>query len=177
MQALALDEVWWLVSPQNPLKPEEGMATLAERFDSALVAARHRRLRVCTIEIQLGTRYTADTIAIMRKRFPRARFVWLMGADNLAQIHRWRQWRKLFTEVPIAALDRSPYSYAALAGPAARRYAQTRIANRGASILADQPAPAWVFLRQPLHPASATAIRASRGRLKGAGKGAAGRGK
>jgi len=138
------------------------MATLAERYDSALVVARHPRLRVSAIEIHLGTRYTADTLAALRRRFPRTRFVWLMGADNLAQIHRWRSWRKVFAQVPIAALDRSPYSYTALVNPAARRFAQARVSNRAATHLADQPAPAWIFVRQPLHPASATAIRAVR---------------
>jgi len=160
LRALALDEIWWLVSPQNPLKPEDGMATLADRFDSALAVARHVRMRVSAIEIHLGTRFSADTLAMLRIRFPRARFVWLMGADNLAQIQRWRRWGKVFSEVPIAALDRSPYSYRALASPAAHRFAHRRIAGRGVSALADRSAPAWAFLRQPLHPASATAIRA-----------------
>jgi nicotinate-nucleotide adenylyltransferase len=160
LRALALDEVWWLVSPQNPLKPEDGMATLAERFDSALAVAKHPRLRVSAIEIHIGTRFTVDTMVELRRRFPRTRFVWLMGADNLAQIHRWRFWHKVFTSVPIAALDRSPYSYSASASPAARRFARARVPNRGAQVLADLQAPAWVFLRQPIHPASATAIRA-----------------
>ena len=160
LRALDLDEVWWLVSPQNPLKPEEGMATLADRFDSALVMARHPRLRVSAIEIHLGTQFTADTLAALRRRFPLTRFVWLIGADNLAQIHRWRRWRQIFTQVPVAVLDRSPYSYEALAGRAARRFAGLRLPARRAAVLAEQSAPAWVFLHQRRHPASATAIRA-----------------
>jgi len=137
------------------------MATLADRFDSALVMARHPRLRVSAIEIHMGTQFTADTLAALRRRFPLTHFVWLMGADNLAQIHKWRRWRKIFAQVPIAVLDRSPYSYRALAGVAARRFAGARSSVRGATVLANRLPPAWVFLHQKRHPASATAIRES----------------
>ena len=157
---MGLDEVWWLVSPQNPLKPEEGMASLADRFDSALVVARHPRLRVSAIEIHLGTRFTADTLAALKRRFPNTHFVWLMGADNLAQIHQWRNWRSILTRVPVAVLDRSPYSYRALASKAARCFAGSRIPARRAIRLADAAPPAWTFIHQRRHPASATAIRA-----------------
>jgi nicotinate-nucleotide adenylyltransferase len=167
LHALALDEIWWLVSPQNPLKPEAGMARLAERFAAAVEVARHPKLRVSAIEWHLGTRFTADTIAALRHRFPRTRFVWLIGADNLAQIHRWRRWTAIFTKLPVAVLDRSPYSYRALAGQAAGRFSRARVPARSATVLAERSAPAWVFLHQRRHPASATAIRAKSGRRKG----------
>jgi nicotinate-nucleotide adenylyltransferase len=160
LRALDLDEVWWLVSPQNPLKPEEGMASLADRFDSALVVARHPRLRVSEIEVHLGTRYTADTLKVLQRRFPNTQFVWLMGADNLAQIDKWRHWLTILTRVPVAVLDRSPYSYKALVSKAARRFAGSRIPARRATMLADAAPPAWTFIHQRRHPASATAIRA-----------------
>ena len=136
------------------------MATLADRYDSALIAARHPRLHVSDIEVRIGTRYTADTLAMLRRRFPRTRFVWLIGADNLAELHRWRRWRRIFTQVPIAVLDRSPYSRTALAGEAARRFARARVPASRAPELAGLAPPAWVYLHQRRHPASATAIRA-----------------
>ncbi len=92
-RALNLDEVWWLVSPGNPLKPREGMAPLAARLGSAIAMARRARIVPTAIERELGTRYTVDTLRKLRRRYPRHRFIWLMGSDNLAQLHRWRDWR------------------------------------------------------------------------------------
>ncbi|MEW5728425.1 MAG: nicotinate-nucleotide adenylyltransferase [Pseudomonadota bacterium] len=159
LKRLGLDEVWVLVSPQNPLKPVAGMASLAERAQSARRAmAGHPRIRVTTIEADLGTRYTADTIAVLRTRFPAIRFVWLMGADNLAQIAKWDRWMRIFRSVPVAILARSPYSQRALAARAARRLARFRTVQTAG--LADRTPVAWVFLHTRLHPASATAIRA-----------------
>jgi nicotinate-nucleotide adenylyltransferase len=169
LRALGLDEVWWLVAPQNPLKPVAGMAPLAERVASARAVAAHPRLRVSAIETHFGTRFTADTIATLTERFPRTRFVWLMGADNLAQIHRWRSWRRIFMTVPVAVLDRSPYSYKALAGKAARRFAWSRVPARRAAGLAEAAKPVWAFLHQRRHPASASAIRA-KGRVARKGR-------
>ena len=160
LRALGLDQVWWLVSPQNPLKPADGMATLAERLAAAAHVAGHPHLRVSAIECHLGTRFTADTLAALKQRFPRTQFVWLMGADNLAQIHRWHRWDTILRRVPVAVLDRSPYSYKALASRAARRFGRARVAARAAPVLAETTPPAWVFLHQRRHPASATAIRA-----------------
>ncbi len=160
LHALALDEVWWLVAPLNPLKSASSMAPLDARVAAARALARDWRIRVGAIEASLGTRYTADTLAALRRRFPRTRFVWLMGADNLAQLPQWRRWTRIFMEVPVAALDRAPYSYMALAGKAATRLAAHRLPARRATRLADQAPPAWIFLRLRRHPASATAIRA-----------------
>ncbi|MBF0094399.1 MAG: nicotinate-nucleotide adenylyltransferase [Alphaproteobacteria bacterium] len=160
LRMLGLDEVWWLVAPQNPLKPVEETAPLAERLSRARAEARHPRIRPTDIERRLGTRYTVNTLAILRKRFPRARFVWLMGSDNLLQIPRWFRWTRLFGTVPIAVLPRSPYSLRALAGMAARRYARARVPRRRARLLAGAEPPAWLFLPLGPHPASSTAIRA-----------------
>lgn len=160
LRLLGLDEVWLLVSPQNPLKPVAGMAPLAARLASARsVLGGHPRLRATAIEQDLGTRYTADTLAKLRVRFPRARFVWLMGADNLVQIAQWNRWFRIFQAVPVAILARSPYSQRALAAKAAHRLAGFRLADGGARGLAGRRPPAWVFLHTRLHPASATAIR------------------
>jgi nicotinate-nucleotide adenylyltransferase len=163
LKRLALDQVWLLVSPQNPLKPVAGMAPLAERLSTAQrVLGGNPRLIATGIEAALGTRYTADTLAKLRIRFPRARFVWLMGADNLVQISRWARWVRIFQAVPVAILARSPYSQRALAAKAARRLSRFRLKDRAAPGLADRQPPAWVYLHTRLHPASATAIRARR---------------
>ena len=159
LKRLGLDQVWWLVSPQNPLKTTDGMAPLAERLAGAARIARHPRLRVLALETRLGTRYTADTLARLA-RWPGFRFVWLMGADNLAQLPRWRRWRGILEACPVAIFERHPYSYAALAGTAARSLVTARRAEADARSLVNQPAPAWVFMRMRPHPASATAIRA-----------------
>jgi nicotinate-nucleotide adenylyltransferase len=131
LQRLDLDEVWWLVSPQNPLKPIKGMAPFAKRVASAAALARgHGRISVSAIEAALGTTYTADTIRVLQRRFPHTRFVWLMGGDNLAQLPRWRQWEEIVESVPIAVFDRPETALMALAGKAAKRYALARVPAR-----------------------------------------------
>jgi len=161
LRHLDLDEVWWLVSPQNPLKKTDGMAPFATRFASAEAAAKgERRIAVSDMEQRLGTTYTADTLAQLHRRFPRVDFVWLMGGDNLAQIPHWRRWTEIFDHVPIAVFDRQATGRKVLAGAAAIRYAQARIAPDRARRLASLAAPAWVFFPTRLDPHSATEIRA-----------------
>ena len=159
LKRLGLDQIWWLVSPQNPLKTAAGMAPLAERMAAAARVACHPRLRVLALETRLGTRYTADTLERLA-RWQGFRFVWLMGADNLAQLPRWRRWHGILEACPVAVFERHPYSYSALAGAAARSLAPARLDEAEARSLAMRKAPAWVFLRMRPHPASATAIRA-----------------
>ncbi len=164
LRMLRLDEVWWMVSPQNPLKRTEGMAGLERRIDAARkVAARDRRIRVTDIEVQLGTRYTADTLDALIARNGNARYVWLMGADNLLQISRWARWARIFNTVPIAVFARPTYSSRAVFGTAARRFARARWPQAAAKRLADAVPPAWVFLRMREHPESASSIRARGG--------------
>jgi len=159
IRRLGLDEVWWLVSPQNPLKSAADMATLETRVAVAQARAAHPRITVTPIEVELGTRFTVDTLAALRRRYPRTRFVWLMGADNLLQIPRWRGWTRIFCMVPVAVFPRRPYSIPALFGTAAQRFARDRVdAGRSRGLPFMKP-PAWVFLEGPLHPASATEIR------------------
>jgi nicotinate-nucleotide adenylyltransferase len=159
LRQLRLDAVWWLVSPQNPLKSRAEMAPLDRRLAMAARVARHPRLVVTAIETALGTRHTARTLSALVARFPRTRFVWLMGADNLTQIEHWQDWTKIFGTVPVAVFRRPPYCLKAMAGKAARRFARHRVAGARAGALADMAPPAWCLLRNPLHPASATAIR------------------
>lgn len=159
LQALGLDEVWWLVSPANPLKPKQGMAPLAARVSSAIDQARRAPIRVTAIERELGTRYTVDTLRGLQRRFPRHDFTWLMGSDNLAQFHRWRDWRGIARSMPIAVIARPGYDGQAVASPAMawlRRYRVplATFRNRGR-----WSAPALVTLRFDPDPRSATAIR------------------
>jgi nicotinate-nucleotide adenylyltransferase len=162
LRRLRLDQVWWLVSPQNPLKPKAGMSEFGERLRGARALARHPRIRVSDLEAKLGTRYTADTLAALRRRFPRLAFVWLMGADNLIQIPAWQRWGQIFRLVPVAVFARPTYCLGALAAKAARRFAGSRMPEAMASRLATRQPPAWVFVHGRLDPASATAIRAER---------------
>lgn len=161
---LDLDQVWWMVSPQNPLKPVKGMGRLAERLAAARRLAADPRIRVTGIEETLGTRYTVDTLRALRVRFPRTRFVWIMGADNLIQIVRWKRWQSIFHIVPIAVFARPSYSLKALSDTAAQRFRHARLRQEQASVLVSQRPPAWAFVNMPQNAASATRIRKSRGR-------------
>jgi nicotinate-nucleotide adenylyltransferase len=160
LRRLHLDEVWWLVSPQNPLKTSTGMGSLDERLASARSVGRHPRLRIAAPEVALGTRYTVDTLAGLKRQYPHARLVWLMGADILLQLPRWKGWQRIFSQVPIAVFDRPGYTLGALAGPAARRFARFRHTGSPDRLVALRP-PAWCFIRCPLDSHSATAIRAA----------------
>ena len=123
--AMGLDEVWWLVSPGNPLKPVAGMAPYPARLASAREMARRSIITASDIEAEMGTRFTADTLTKLIRRYPKRRFVWIMGADNLGQFHRWREWRKIARLVPIAVVARPGYEGMSVASPATawlRRY-------------------------------------------------------
>tara|TARA_B100000161_G_scaffold217440_1_gene162451 strand:+ start:549 stop:1151 length:603 start_codon:yes stop_codon:yes gene_type:complete len=160
LKRLQLDEVWWLVSPQNPLKSAAGMAPFSERLANARTVATHRRIIVSDIERRLGTYYTRDTLKRLCASRRGQNFVWLMGADNLVQFPKWEGWKEIFNTVPIAIFDRPTYSSRALAGIVATRFADRRIPERDASGLVRRKAPSWVFLHSRLNPVSATEIRA-----------------
>jgi nicotinate-nucleotide adenylyltransferase len=161
LRRLRLDQIWLLVSPGNPLKSAKGMAPLAHRVASAGTIADGRRVVATGIEAALGTRYTVATLAQLRRRFPRVRFVWLMGADNLVQLPRWNEWLEIARRARFAVLPRPSYNHRALAGQAARRLRAARRPTSAAPALAASAAPAWVFLTGRQHNASATAIRAA----------------
>ncbi|MFX4219611.1 MAG: nicotinate-nucleotide adenylyltransferase [Thalassobaculum sp.] len=162
MKRLGLDEVWWLVSPQNPLKPRDDMAAFSDRLASAKAVARHPRIKVKDVELHLGTHYTADTLVALRRRCPRMSFVWIIGADNLASFHRWERWSLICHTAVIAVFDRPTYSLRALASRTAKRFARARVPEKASRGLADRRPPAWVFLHTRHHAASATRIRAER---------------
>jgi nicotinate-nucleotide adenylyltransferase len=146
LKRLKLDRVWWLLSPGNPLKDTGALRDLAARAAAAKAVADDPRIDVSCLEAVIGTRYTVDTITHLRRRVAGVRLVWIMGADNLAQFHRWQNWRRIAAEVPIAVIDRPPQSFRALAAPAAQALARYRLPENEAASLPDQRAPAWVFL-------------------------------
>jgi nicotinate-nucleotide adenylyltransferase len=159
LRRLRLHQVWLLVSPGNPLKPQAGMMPLGTRLASARLIADGRRIVATDIERQLGTRYTVDTLAALRRRYPTTRFVWLIGADNLTQMPRWRRWRAMAGQTAFAVMPRPTYTYAALAGTAARRLRRWRHPARQAAALALMRPPAWVFLDISQNASSATRLR------------------
>ena len=162
LHALGLDEVWWLVSPGNPLKEARGdMAPLSVRLASARRAARHAPICVSDLEVRLGTRYTVDTIARLTRRYPRKHFIWLMGSDNLAQFDRWRGWRRIAREVPIAVVARPGYDHDAYAAPAMGWLRRSIRPARQAKSWTKWRLPALVLLRFRLDPTSATRLRAA----------------
>ena len=159
IKRLKLDRVWWLVTPGNPLKENGGLHALDKRAEAARAMAHDPRIDVTCLESVIGTRYTVDTITYLRRRVSGLRLVWIMGADNLAQFHRWQDWQRIASEVPIAVIDRPPQSFRALAAPAAQALSRYRLPENEASTLADRHAPAWVFLTGMKLDLSSTGLR------------------
>jgi len=159
LRRFQLDRVWWLVSPGNPLK-DHGPAPMAERMQAAKALMQHPRVTVTDIEARLRTRYTAQTIRALRARHPGVRFVWLMGADNLAQFHRWQHWEWIMENVSIGVLARPGDRIAARMSKAATVYRSARLPGRAATLLGRTDAPRWCFINLPLSGQSSSAIRA-----------------
>lgn len=155
-----LDRVWWLVSPGNPLKAH-GPAPLDRRIARARAVMRHPRVHVTDIEERLGTRYTAQTIAALQARYPGVRFVWLMGADNLAQFHRWQDWQGIMARVPVGVLARPGDRISARMSKAARVFREDRLIGRAGQRLGRADPPAWAFANLPMSESSSSAIRNS----------------
>jgi nicotinate-nucleotide adenylyltransferase len=162
LSLLRLDQVWWLVSPHNPLKPDAPSEDLARRVAAARACAAHPRIKVTAVEAALGTTYTAETLRRLALRLGGVDLVWMMGADNLRQFHRWRAWRAIAARVPIAVFNRPGEALAALSAPAAVALRQARRPAREARFLAGNPPPVWVFLPSPHVPLSSTELRARR---------------
>jgi nicotinate-nucleotide adenylyltransferase len=158
LRQLRLDQIWLLVSPGNPLKPVDGMAPLVDRLAGAARIGDGRRVVATGIEAALGTRYTVDTLRVLLRRFPRVRFVWIMGADILEQFPHWRRWMDIARHLPLVVLPRPRYTNRALAGQAAHRLRAARRPVREAPLLPGAP-PGWVFLPGRQTAVSATAIR------------------
>lgn len=162
LKKLGLDYVWWLVSPQNPLKPKTGMAPLAQRLAFAAEKYEHHpRIIVVDVETDLHTRFTIDTVTKLKRRFPEVHFVWLMGTDNLESFNRWRRWQDIARMLPIAAVMRPGSTLAPLCAKAARRFANDRHITPKTIALA--AAPALIVVDGPRNATSATALRAKAG--------------
>lgn len=159
LQRLKLDRVWWIVTPGNPLKAGGDLAPQAERIAACRAVAQDARIVVTGFEAALGSAFTAATLSFLRTRYPRTRFVWIMGADGLPQFHRWGQWRDIFRTVPVAVIDRPGWHLRAMSSKAAGTFARARVPAWRAARLADATPPAWTFLTGPLTNLSSTEIR------------------
>ena len=159
LKRLKLDRVWWLVTPGNPLKNNTLLPPVAERIHAARNLARHPRIDVTGFESAIHTRYTYDTLAWLVRRHPGVRFVWLMGADNLAGFHRWNRWKAIFRLIPVAVMDRPGATFTAARGKAALTFSSRRLPESAAPKLALKRPPAWVFLHGTRSSLSSTELR------------------
>lgn len=160
LKKLKLTEVWWLVSPQNPLKSDAQTKPLEIRIATAEGLISHPNIRVTQLETILGTRYTIDTLTEIKKRFPQVHFVWLMGADNLQNFDQWKKWPEIFKTMPIAIMDRPDFGLKVLSSKPALRFKQYRIDDEDATELVTRTPPCWSFIPIKLNQLSSTKIRA-----------------
>ncbi len=159
IKRLQLDQLWWLVSPGNPLK-EQGPWPLERRLQQCAQLARHPKIKITALEASLGSPYTARTLAFLTRRYRSTRFVWLMGADNMASVHLWQDWRQIFATVPVAVLDRPGQRHEVAASMAAHLFGKNRIGEQQAQSILNAPTPAWSILSVPLNYESSSRIRA-----------------
>lgn len=162
LDLLGLDEIWWIVSPKNPLKSSTELAPFSERFfQSEKLVESNPKIRVSDIEKKLGTVFTTKTISALTSKHKSSRFIWIMGADNLDELHRWKNWEKLFNQVAVAVFDRPTYSFRSLKSPAAMKYSSSRVSIEYAQSLKSMPPPAWIFLWSSFDSSSSRLIRES----------------
>jgi len=159
LKRLGLDQVWWLVTPGNPLKSHSDLAPLEMRLHRTSALADHPRMKVTAYESVLGSPYTARTVEMLCRLRPGVRFVWVMGADNLAGFHRWQNWRSIMGQIPVAIVNRPGASLSVLSAPMAKAFEKYRLPEDEAELLPDLSPPAWTFLHAPLDPASSTELR------------------
>ncbi len=162
LRRLGLDQLWWMVTPGNPLKKNGGLAPLLARMQAAAEIASHPRIVISGAEAGFRTRYTADLIQILKQRQPATRFVWIMGSDSLTEFHRWEDWRRLAASVPIAIVNRPRSLAAPLSARAPQALGRYRVDADDARTLPDREPPAWLFLTGPRTAASSTALRSRR---------------
>jgi nicotinate-nucleotide adenylyltransferase len=159
LRRLALDQLWWMVTPGNPLKNGRELAPLAERLHLSKDITKNPRIKVTAFEAAHHIRFTADTLALVRARNPGVDFVWIMGADSLRDFHHWQRWRQIMLTLPIAVIDRPGATLSFLSSVVAKTFDYARIDERDAPQLARMPAPAWTFIHGPRSPLSSSAIR------------------
>lgn len=160
LKRFGLDRVWWIVSPGNPLK-ENGPAPMAARIERARAVIQDPRVDITDLEIKTGTRFTAETLEALIRLYPGVRFVWLMGADNLADFHRWERWEDIMDAFPVGVFARPGERVAARLSKAARRFQRARLTGRSSRLLATADAPAWALINTPMMDVSSSAIRAA----------------
>jgi nicotinate-nucleotide adenylyltransferase len=159
LKHLGLDRVWWLVTPGNPLKDHGDLVSTEDRVAAARRLASHPRIDVTAFEEGIGARYTIDTLAFLKRRFPGVRFVWIMGADNLSGFHRWRGWRAIAEAMPIAVIDRPGWTLRSTRSRAASVLAPYRVSEAESRVLPDLDPPAWLFLHGPRSFLSSSELR------------------
>jgi len=168
LKRFQLDQIWWMVTPANPLKDKNTLASLEERMAQSRLLIRHPRIHITGFEAHLRTTISAKTVAFIRKHHPQVHFVWLMGADNLKNFHLWQQWRQLADQIVIGVIDRPGASLTALASPTARALSHFRLNERQALRLAGLPAPKWCFLHTPRLDIASSHLRCSANTTKSA---------
>lgn len=159
LRRLRLDQLWWVVTPGNPLKYNNGLPSAAQRISLCRRLAPDARMRITSFEEDLATPYTAATVGFLVRRYRGVKFVWIMGADNLASFHRWQHWRSIAANIPIAVVDRPGWRLRALASPAAQWMRRNYLPEARAARLAAHGAPSWTFLTGPLSRLSSTELR------------------
>ncbi|OYR11371.1 nicotinate (nicotinamide) nucleotide adenylyltransferase [Brucella rhizosphaerae] len=159
IRRLKLDQLWWMVTPGNPLKDQRELAPLADRLKLSEGIASDPRIKVTALEAAFNVRYTADTLALIRKANPGVYFVWVMGADNLASFHRWQRWREIAQNFPIAVIDRPGSTLAYLSSRMAQTFSDSRLDEHYAPVLARRTPPAWTFIHGPRSSLSSSALR------------------
>ena len=162
MKRLRLDQLWWLITPGNPLKTQGEPSSLGGRVGLVRPFARGPKMKITSFERELGTRYTAAMLTFLKRRYLGVRFVWIMGADNLASFDRWQHWRRIAEIMPIAVVDRPGWRLPALSSPAAQALSRSRLPEREAASLADRKPPAWMLLTIRLSGLSSTALRTAK---------------
>jgi nicotinate-nucleotide adenylyltransferase len=159
LRSLQLDQLWWIVTPGNPLKAGRELAPLARRIELSEALADDPRIKVTGFEAAFNVRYTADTLDLVRKRNPGVDFVWVMGADNLAQFHHWQRWRAIVLTFPIAVIDRPGSTLSFVSSAMAKTFGYARVDEKDAPLLARMRPPAWTFIHGPRSSLSSTALR------------------
>jgi nicotinate-nucleotide adenylyltransferase len=164
LRRLRLDQLWWMVTPGNPLKSARELAPLSERISLSERIAPDPRIKVTAFEASHNVRYTADTLALVKARNPGVDFVWVMGADNLRDFHRWQRWHRIVSTFPIAVIDRPGSTLSFLSSVVAKTFDYARVDEGDGPILARMRAPAWTFIHGPRSSMSSTALRQANGR-------------
>lgn len=162
LRRLNLDQLWWMVTPGNPLKDKRALAPLAERLSLCETLIHDPAIKVTAFEKTLGTAYTARTLSAVKARNPDVRFIWIMGADNLKGFHRWQNWKRIAETFPIAVIDRPGSTLSYLSSKMARTFDYARVDEDDAGVLWKHRAPAWTFIHGPRSTLSSTALRAAR---------------